>query len=68
MVFSQSISIICNYMKKNNCSFTDMQTTPLKSVPYQKVIVNGVKCSEYNVKNNEKFSDFFFSSYHRKLG
>ena len=25
---------------------TDMQTPPLKSVPYQKVIMNGAECSE----------------------
>ena len=33
---------------------------PLKSVPYQKVIVNGAQCSESNGKNNKKFLRFFF--------
>ena len=33
---------------------TDIDPPPLKSVPYQKVIVNRAQCSESNGKNNKK--------------
>ena len=42
------------YQYSASCLFplTDMQTPPLKSVPSQKVIMNGAECSEWNEKNN----------------
>ena len=47
---------------------TDMQTPPLKSVPYQKVIVNGEECSESNGKNNKKILQFLFFELSSKIG
>ena len=39
-------------------TMTDM--LPLKNVPYQKVIMDGAECSEYNGKNNKKILRFLF--------
>ena len=47
---------------------SDMKTPPLKSVPYQKVIVNGAECSESNGKNNKKILRFFFLALSSKIG
>ena len=48
---------------------TDMQTPPpLKSVPSQKVIMNGAECSESNGKNNKKILRFLFFELSSKIG
>ena len=41
---------------------------PLKSVPYQKVIVNGAQCYESNRKNNKKILRVFFFELSSKIG
>ena len=46
---------------------TDMQTPPLKSIPSQKVIMNGAECLNRTGKIIKKFSDFYFSSPHQKM-
>ena len=40
----------------------------LKSVPYQKVIVNDAECYEYNGKNNKKILRFLFFELSSKIG
>ena len=48
---------------------TNMLTPiPLRSVPYQKVIVNGAQCSKSNGKNNKKILRFLFFELSSKIG